>query len=240
MAEIMGKVTGYSRGRCGSVQLMDPKKGIIAATGVVGQGPPIAVGAALANKVKAHGKIVVVFFGDGATNNGMFFESLNCAAYLKLPLIFVCENNGYSTSVKTAQTMANTQIAQKARSLGVPARSVDGTNVKLVFQAMTQLLGRARQNSEPGFLECRTVRLLGHTVADGAPSRYRTSEEIQSIQLKCPLMALRGKLLSAKFVTRERLQLLEGEVELEILKAVKFAKRSKSPPSADLFKNLYA
>ena len=238
--EILGKKTGYSKGRSGSVQLMNPESGVIASSGIVAQGLPIAVGAALANKMRANKRIVVVFFGDGATNNGVFFESLNCAAYLKLPLIFVCENNGLATSVRTEQTMANVNIHEKAKALGVQSQCVDGMDVEKVYTTVRQMAKKARADLVPFFLECKTRRLLGHTVADRFGAKIESKISPNFLAERDPLQLLKDKLIRSKLATKKALEKINTkDVLMKLDQALESSMKETPSESSDAFTSLF-
>jgi acetoin:2,6-dichlorophenolindophenol oxidoreductase subunit alpha len=166
MAEIMGKKTGYCRGKGGSMHIADFNLGILGANGIVGGGIPLAVGAALAMKRKGGSGVAVSFFGDGASNQGSFHESANLSAVWKLPVVFVCENNGYGISVSQARHQAIQDVSLRASSYGMPGRTVEGNDVLAVCEAALEAVSRARRGEGPTLLECKTYRLGGHHVGD--------------------------------------------------------------------------
>ncbi|MDH5441859.1 MAG: thiamine pyrophosphate-dependent dehydrogenase E1 component subunit alpha, partial [Candidatus Bathyarchaeota archaeon] len=177
MAELLGKKTGYCKGKGGSMHVADASVGILGATAVVGSGIPIAVGAGLSCKMRKTDQVVACFFGDGASNNGTFHESLNMAAIWKLPIVFVCENNLYAMGTRISNVTAIDNIAQRAIAYGMPGVTVDGNDAVAVFQAARGAVERARKGEGPTLLECQTYRHKGHSRFD--PATYRPQEEVE-------------------------------------------------------------
>ena len=178
MAELMGRETGYCRGRGGSMHISDITKGNLGANAIVGGSIPISAGAALACKYQNNGHVAVSFFGDGATNEGTFHETLNMASLWKLPVIFVCENNGYGISTPMWQSVSVGRISERAKAYGIPGVTVDGDDVEAIDEAFAEALERAKAGEGPTLLECVTHRWFGHWLGD--PQVYRTAEEINS------------------------------------------------------------
>jgi acetoin:2,6-dichlorophenolindophenol oxidoreductase subunit alpha len=187
MAELLAKETGYCRGRGGSMHIADVARGNLGANGIVGGGIPIAVGAALAQQVQRTGRVVVCFFGDGATNEGAFHEAANLAAIWRLPVVLVCENNVYGMSMSTERSMAVPTIAERAAAYGFPGIRVDGNDVEAVHDAATAAVGRARAGEGPTLLECLTYRWKGHSKSD--KNLYRSREEIAEWRADDPIAA---------------------------------------------------
>ena len=211
MAELMGKETGYCKGRGGSMHIAEvEKQNNLGSTGIVGGNQPPAVGAALAEKFKKSGKVVISFFGDGSCNTGTFHESMNMAATLKVPLVAVIENNLYGMSVPfsgspvegTRCASSIEDIAERAAAYDVPAMIVDGMDVLAVYLAVKKAVERARQESLMTMIECKTYRWYGHSRSD--PREYRTKAEEKAWHDRDPIIVLRGKLASEGFCTRSR------------------------------------
>lgn len=241
MAEIMGKRTGYCKGKAGSMHIADMDLGILGANGIVGGGFTIAVGAGLSSKLFKQGRVSVCFFGDGASNEGAFHEALNLASVWKLPVIFVCENNLYGISVSQARHQAITDIADRAIGYGMPGEVVDGMDVLKVFEAMQQAVARARNGEGPTLLECKTYRFLGHNVGDpGDGLIYRSREEMEEWKTRCPIKQLKEHLLDNGFMTETEINDLEEEVIKEVSEAVEFAINSPYPEPEELTEDLYA
>lgn len=238
MAELLGKETGYCRGRGGSMHIADLETGNLGANGVVGGGIPIAVGAALTCKMKKNGRVTLCFFGDGASNTGVFHESINLAAVWKLPVVFVVENNmyGMSTSVKKACSVEN--IADRGKAYNIPGYVVDGNDVEAVYETVKKAVDDARAGRGPSLVECKTYRWKGHSKSDA--NVYRTKEEIKSWMKKCPIKRYREKLLEEGIATEVELKEVEAKVEKAIAEAEEFAKASPEPKVEDVLDGIYA
>lgn len=226
LAELMGKEDGYCRGRGGSMHIADVDAGNLGANAIVGGGIPIAVGAALASKMQNNGKVAISFFGDGATNEGIFHESLNLAAVWKLPVVFVCENNGYGISVPQWQSTAVKDISVRAKAYDIPGVTVDGNDVEAIAKEAKKAIDRARKGEGPTLIECKTYRIYGHWTGD--PTPYRTREEVEEWKKKDPIKRLR-KVLEKDGVKAEELDKLEQDAADAIAKAVEFALNSPEP-----------
>lgn len=245
MAELMGKETGYCNGRGGSMHIADVSKGNLGSTGIVGGNIPNAVGAALAEKYKKTGAVVLSFFGDGATNTGAFHEAMNMASVLHVPLVAVIENNLYGMSVpfhkksvEHAGCAANIEdIAVRAAAYGVPAMIVDGQDVVAVYTAMKQAVDHARSQHELVMVECKTYRWYGHSRSD--PRVYRTKEEEKMWKERDPINILRAKLLDEKIATEQELEAIRAQAEKTIQAATDFAMKSPDPDPKDLAKDVY-
>jgi len=193
MAEILGKKTGYCKGKGGSMHIADFKVGMLGATAVVGAGIPIAMGAGLSIKLRGTDQVVACFFGEGASNQGTFHEGINMAAIWKLPVIFVCENNLYAMGTRQSRVMLIENIADRAASYGIPGVTVDGNDVLAVYEAAREAVERARRGEGPTLIECKTYRHKGHSRVD--PAKYRPKEEVEEWLRKDPIKRLREKLL---------------------------------------------
>ena len=176
MAELMGKATGYCNGKGGSMHICDLDLNMLGANGIVGGGVPIAVGAGFANAYRGDGRVSVVFFGDGSTNIGAFHEAANMAAALRLPVVFVCENNEYGEYTRREQTMAITDIVERAAAYGMPGSIVDGMDAVAVYEATLEAVGRARRGEGPYFVECKTYRYYNHHGVQTLGAKYRSDE----------------------------------------------------------------
>lgn len=238
MAEILGKKTGYNKGRGGSMHIMDTSKGILGANGIVGAGIPIATGAAFAAKYKKSKGVAVSFMGDGATNEGTFHESVNMAAIWNLPCIYVIENNLYGMYTCIDDICNTPDVAVRAQAYNIPGVVVDGMDVIAVYEAVTEAANRAREGKGPTVIECKTYRWYGHHAGD--PALYRKPDEKEEWMAKCPVKTLRAELLKAEIAEENEIKKLENEVEEEIKAAVKYAQDSEYPDAADAFNNVYA
>ncbi|MFB2553687.1 thiamine pyrophosphate-dependent dehydrogenase E1 component subunit alpha [Ensifer soli] len=237
-AEFFGKTTGYCAGRGGSMHIADVTTGNLGANGIVGGGLPIAVGAALTAKRLKTGKVVVSFFGDGANNEGAFHEALNMAAVWKLPVIFVCENNGYGMSTSTARSTAVANIADRASAYAMPGTIVDGNVLSDVAEASHAAVERARRGEGPSLIECKTYRHRGHSKSDR--NRYRTKDEIDDwMTNRDPIIRYEAQLAEFGIATRAELDAVRASVAKEIAEAIEFAKASPAPETADLTNFVY-
>lgn len=237
MAELMGKATGYCKGRGGSMHIADLSKGNLGANAIVGGGIPIAAGAALACKMQNNGHVSVSFFGDGASNEGTFHESLNMAAIWKLPVIFVCENNLYGISVPTWQSTSVKDISVRAAAYDMPGVTVDGNDVEAIDEAFHAAYTRAVSGQGPTLIECKTYRFMGHWTGD--PQPYRTREEVEEWKQKCPIKRYRAKLLEQGLFSPDELDAIERAAAEEAEKAADFALNSPEPDPAHLLDDVY-
>ncbi len=238
-AELFGKTTGYCKGRGGSMHINDLSIGMLGANGIVGGGIPHAVGAAFAAVYKGQDSVAVPFFGDGATNIGVFHESANLAAVMGLPVLFVCENNGYAEFTPQDRHMLLKDVADRAASYGMPGEIVDGMDVVAVYLAAQRLVERARQGGGPALLEAKTYRFYDHQGVKGLRIPYRTQDEIDSWKERDAITALELRLVKAGLAEDEALQAVWSDTRDEIEQAIKFAEDSPDPDPADLLDNVY-
>lgn len=236
-AEFFGKENGYCKGRGGSMHIADPTKGNLGANGIVGGGIPIAVGAALSAKKRGTDQVVVSFFGDGANNEGAFHEALNMASVWKLPVIFVCENNGYGMSTSTKRSTAVANVADRAVAYAMPGVTVDGNNFAEVAEASHEATQRARRGNGPTLIECKTYRIRGHSRSDR--NRYRTKEEIESWMERDPIKLFEADMLQYGLLNQTEIDAIRLLVEGEMEAAIAFAKDSPSPSIGDLTRDVY-
>lgn len=236
-AEFFGKEDGYCRGRGGSMHIADVEKGNLGANGIVGGGLPIAVGAALTAKRLDTGTVTVCFFGDGANNEGAFHEALNMAAVWKLPVVFVCENNGYGMSTSTARSTAVAQVADRAASYNIPGVTVDGNDFSATAEAVDAAVARARAGDGPSLVENMTYRWRGHSKSDR--NRYRTKEEISDWMARDPIKRMSDLLVAHGVMTEDDVAALEEETDQLIQDAIAFAKASPAPAVADATRFVY-
>ncbi|NMD06462.1 MAG: thiamine pyrophosphate-dependent dehydrogenase E1 component subunit alpha [Phyllobacteriaceae bacterium] len=235
-AEFFGKEEGYCRGRGGSMHIADPSTGNLGANGIVGGGLPLATGAALAIKQRKGKDVAVCFFGDGASNEGAFHESLNFAAVWKLPVIFVCENNQYGMSVSTERSMAVKDVATRAVAYSMPGVIVDGNSVADVNEAMMTAAERARNGEGPSLIECKTYRTKGHSRSDR--NRYRSKEEIEAWKGKDPIPMFEKELEAHGIANSSEIESLRAEVEKEIQAAFEFATTGTNPAPDSLLRGV--
>lgn len=237
MAELMGKETGLCKGRGGSMHIADMSVGILGANGIVGGGIPIAIGGGLAAKYKKTNQVSVSFFGDGASNEGTFHESLNLASLWKLPVIFVCENNGFGLSVPTWQSTSVKDIADRGAGYNMPGIVVDGNDVFAIYEAMEKAIKRAKAGEGPTLLECKTYRWMGHWLGD--PQPYRTREETAAWIIKCPIKRLKRYITEKNIASDQELNRIEENAIEAIEEAAKFAFSSAFPDPDTLLENVF-
>jgi pyruvate dehydrogenase E1 component alpha subunit len=236
MAEMFGKAEGCSRGRGGSMHLFDKETGFYGGHAIVAGGIPVAVGLGLAEQALGKTGISVCFFGEGATAEGEFHEALNLAALWKVPVLFVCENNGYAMGTALERFESQTNLCQHAKSYGVPAESVDGMDIMAVNEATRRLVDVCQ--SGPQFLECRTYRFRGHSMFDS--ESYRTSSEVESWKLRGPIRSLSEHLVSEGLLRKGEREEIEERVASEIADAVAFAEAADIEPVEDLERDVYS
>ena len=233
MAEILGKGTGYSKGKGGSMHIMAMDKGILGANGIVGGGIPIALGAAYSAKLQNNGKVAISFFGDSASNEGTFHESLNMAAAWDLPIVFIIENNFYGISVDIRSVTKEHQLSKRAVGYGIPGITIDGNDVFAVYEETRKAVDRARSGQGPALIECLTYRWQGHHVGD--PAVYRPEEEVAAWRAKDPIARLEAlKLLSSK-----EFEDIRTTVDAEIAEACAFAEDSPYPDISEAYTDVF-
>ncbi len=241
MAELFAKKTGSNKGRGGSLHVSTPDVGSLGAEGIVGSGIPVAVGAALAAKLRLTNQIVVSFFGDGAADHGFFHEGLNFASVMKVPVIFICENNLYAIGTSAEQSRCITDIADRATSYGIPGVVVDGNDVIAVYEVVEQAVKRARQGDGPTLIECKTYRWRGHAEGDVKLGlKYRTREEMEEWKQKCPIKRMIDTLLRDGVLTDFEVERLREDVINQINKAIDYANKSPFPEPEDMLKGVFA
>jgi TPP-dependent pyruvate/acetoin dehydrogenase alpha subunit len=241
MAELMGKETGICKGRGGSMHLADNTVGIIGESAIVGGGIPLATGVGLSAKVRGTDQVCLCFFGDGAVNQGTFHESLNMASLWKLPVIYLCENNGYALTTSLESSHGQPNIAKRAEGYGMRGIAVDGQDVRVVYAAASDAVGRARGGQGPTLIEAKTYRFDEHEVGLVVPGKpYRTAEEVQhQTTHRDPILLYRQELLDTGFSEAE-LGAIEADVTAAVLEAIQFAEESPLPNPATLHDYLYS
>ena len=233
MAEILGKATGYSKGKGGSMHIMAMDKGILGANGIVGGEITIATGSAYASKYMGTDEVTVCFFGDSASNEGTFHESINMAAAWDLPIVYVVENNLYGISVDIRRVTKEYHIAKRAAGYGIEGITIDGNDVFKVYEEAQKAVEKARKGGGPTIIECMTYRWQGHHVGD--PGLYRPEEEVEEWKAKEPLKILEDK----KLLTDEEIAEIKEMVEKEIQEACKFAEESPYPDMAEAYTDVF-
>ncbi|MFL5807824.1 MAG: thiamine pyrophosphate-dependent dehydrogenase E1 component subunit alpha [Roseiflexaceae bacterium] len=237
MAEIYGKATGACKGKGGSMHIADVGKGMLGANGIVGGGPPLACGAGLTAKVKGTDQVTICFFGDGASNQGTTLEGMNLAGIWKLPVIFVCENNGYAETTAPQYSVSGHDIAARARGFGMPGIAVDGLDLFAVYEAAGEAIGRARRGDGPTIIEAQTYRYYGHIEGDAVS--YRSRDEEERYRSRDCLARFRTAVLEQELLTEAELDAIDQRALAAIEDAVRFAHESPYPTASDLLTDVY-
>jgi pyruvate dehydrogenase E1 component alpha subunit len=239
MAEVMGHIDGYCRGKGGSMHIADFGVGMLGAGGVVGGMIGIAAGAALSIKLRNSDQVVVCFFGDGAANQGLLFETMNMAALWQLPVIYLCENNQFGEYTPWQKVTAARRLASLGDPFNIPGHAVDGMDVLAVYEATRSAVERARKGQGPSLIEAITYRYRGHHMGDVKPT-YRTEEEVEDWKRRDPIQRLRARLLEEDIASEEEIIALEEEVARAVDEAVEFGKNSPLPPIEEVSEHVYA
>jgi pyruvate dehydrogenase E1 component alpha subunit len=241
MAELLGRKTGYCKGKGGSMHIADFDGGNLGANGIVGGGFPIATGAGIGIQNRGTDQVAVCFFGDGAANQGTFHESLNLAALWKLPVLYVCENNQYALSTPLRESAGLPELSERARGYGIPGIRVDGNDVLAVYAAAGEAVRRARAGEGPTLLDCLTYRFFGHFTGDpGKGITYRSKAEMDEWLARCPIARLRRQLLAEGTLTEEAAQAVEARVETTIAAAAQFGLDSPWPSPEEAIEDVFA
>jgi pyruvate dehydrogenase E1 component alpha subunit len=237
MAEMYGKIEGCSRGRGGSMHLFCAERRLYGGNAIVGGGLPIAVGLALADKLRGLPRVSACFFGEGAVAEGAFHESMNLASLWHLPVLFVCENNLYAMGTALARSQAETRVERKAESHGIRSEVVDGMDV-LAVEAAARSAVEAVRSGEPRFLVCQTYRFRPHSMFD--PELYRTKDEVETWKKRCPIATFIERLRDADRITQADVDKIEADVRAEIARAIAFAEAGTWEPVDDLLRDVIA
>ena len=237
-AEIAGRVDGTCKGKGGPMHLTHPETGVMVTTGIVGSSMPIANGLAWAAKLDGSKQVTVAYFGDGASNIGAFHEALNMASVMKLPVIFVCQNNGFAEHTRLENGTSVDFIAKRAASYTMPGFTVDGNDPFDMFAHAHAAIERARAGEGPTLLECKTFRFMGHVFGDD--DKYMTKEEKQAALDADPLPAFRQKLIDTGVASEEQLAELQAKIEAEVEDAIDFGMNSPFPDVAELRRDVFA
>jgi acetoin:2,6-dichlorophenolindophenol oxidoreductase subunit alpha len=241
MAELLGKRTGVNKGKGGSMHLADFSVGSVGETSIVGSGIPVAAGAALGAKMQGTDRVCLCFFGDGASNEGTFHEGLNLAAIWKLPVIYLCENNGYAVTTPASVTVAVRNIADRAKAYDIPGVVVDGQDPIAVYEVVSEAVKRARAGRGPSLVEAKTYRYREH--AEGALlealAGYRSQDELNQWKQRDPIVLFRERLIHDGILTELGITQVDSEVQTEVEAAVSFARESPYPSPEEAFEGLY-
>ena len=237
MAELYGKITGCARGKGGSMHLFSKERNLLGGHGIVGGQIPIGTGAAFANRYLGGKGVTLTFFGDGASVQGTFHESVNLAALWNIPNIFICENNQYGMGTAANRAVANTNIADQAAGYGIKGYTIDGLNVITVFNEMKKIIAEVRKTSQPVIVDMKTYRFKGHSVSDAG--LYRSKKELQSYLDNDCILKFVSEMKKQSWINDEKYKELDKEIKEEIKDAVEFAKNSPFPPIDELTKHVY-
>ena len=242
MAELLGKSTGYCHGKGGSMHLADFSIGILGESGILASALPVAVGAALGSKMQGNDRVVISFFGDGASNEGACHEAMNLASIWKLPVIFLCENNQYAVTTSFRDTVAVENISDRASAYNMPGVLVDGQDVMAVYEAAREAVARGRAGQGPTLLEARTYRYEDHSEGMNRILRepYRTEEEVDMWRERDPITLHTRNLIDQGIASANEIDSLQAEVSEAIESALEFARQSPYPEPEDLFTDMYA
>jgi TPP-dependent pyruvate/acetoin dehydrogenase alpha subunit len=237
MAELLGRQRGYCRGKGGSMHIANIEIGMLGANGIVGAGPPLACGAALSAQIRGTDQVCISFFGDGASNQGTFHESLNLASIWKLPVIFIAENNLYAETTLQKHHMNVRSIAERGAAYGMHSEEVDGNDLISVYTSVHRAVKRAREGMGPSLIECLTYRLRGHSEND--EGSYRTKEEFEEWEKKDPIPRFREKLVEMKVMDEDEADSIEKECIKEVEEALRFAEGCPHPKPGELYEDVY-
>jgi len=231
MAELLGKVTGYCKGRGGSMHIADTELKMLGAKGIVGGGRRISIGAGFGAKMRGEGEVVLCFFGDGASNNGVFHEALNMTEIFKLPVVYNCENNLYAISMCSLDSVACKDIGKRACAYDIPGHIIEGSDPVEVYNTVKKAVKHARDGKGPSLIEAKTYRFYGHHPND--PAEYRTKEEAEYYKKeKDPLINFKKVMIKEKIITKKEIEKMENNIVEEVENAVDFAHKSPEPELA--------
>jgi pyruvate dehydrogenase E1 component alpha subunit len=239
MAELYGKATGVSKGKGGSMHLFDVSRHFMGGYAIVGGHLPLAAGIAFAIKYRKADQVVLCFFGEGSVPNGVFHETMNMASLWRLPVVFICENNRFGMGTPVERASALYDIAYAAKGYNMPFHHVDGMNVLDVYQNMTKIVDAVRTAKRPIFVEARTYRYMGHSMADPAHGHYRTKEEIDEQKKRDAILILQQQLLKEKLLDEGKIKKIEEEVKRIVMESVDFAEKSPEPALSSMYEDIY-
>jgi TPP-dependent pyruvate/acetoin dehydrogenase alpha subunit len=238
LAEMLGKRSGYCRGKGGSMHIADFEAGILGANGVVGGSIGIATGASFSIKKRGEKRVVVCFFGDGAINQGLFYECLNMAKIWNLPIIYLCENNLYAISMHSEDSTGQKHLSNRIKGFGVASYTIDGNDVEKLYNSTSDLKNRCLSGEGPFFLECMTYRFGGHSRSDKQP--YRSKDEVDAWKKRDPIDLYVDKLVALNIITGIEYEEMREEVSRELDRALSFAEHDRYPSEHELYRGLYA
>lgn len=238
MAELTGRIGGYSRGKGGSMHMFSVEKNFYGGHGIVGAQVSLGTGIAFANRYRQDGRVCLTYFGDGAANQGQVYESFNMAALWKLPVVYVVENNQYAMGTSVQRSSSETHLCRRGASFNIPGEEVDGMDVLAVLDAGRRAAEKARSGGGPTLLEMKTYRYRGHSMSD--PAKYRTREEVDAIKEKSdPIETLRRRLLEMDAASEDQLKEIDREVREIVAESARFAQESPEPPEHESMMHIY-
>jgi pyruvate dehydrogenase E1 component alpha subunit len=237
MAELLGKVTGCSKGKGGSMHFFDVEKGFLGGHAIVGSHIPLAAGVAFAIKYRGEDRVCICYFGDGAMNQGAVHEALNMAALWKLPVIYVVENNKYAMGTSLERSSALPDLTMRgATPYGIPGHSIDGNDIELMAQTTREAVARARAGDGPSFIDAKTYRFKGHSISD--PAKYRLKEELESAVRNDPIVVYQNVLKERGWIDQDAIDRLAESVKQEVDESIEFAEASEQPPVDALYEDI--
>jgi pyruvate dehydrogenase E1 component alpha subunit len=237
MAELYGKITGCSKGKGGSMHMFSKEHNFFGGHGIVGGQIPLGAGIAFADRYRGGKQITVCFFGDGAARQGALHETFNMAMMWKLPVVFVCENNGYAMGTSVERTTNVLDIYKIGAAYDMPSKPVDGMKCETVHEAIAEAAEKARNGEGPTLLEIRTYRYRGHSMSD--PAKYRTKEEVEEYKQKDPIEVVKAFIIKNNWQTEAELEAIEEKVMATVLDAVEYSENSPFPSADELYKDIY-
>ena len=238
LAELFGKKTGYCGGKGGSMHIVDVDLGILGANGIVGAGIPIAAGSAWASKIMGDDRVTLCYFGDSASNQGTFHEAVNMAAAWDLPVVFLCENNGYGVSVPIKKVTNTPTISVRAKAYDIPGETVDGEDILAVYEAVKKAVARARSGKGPSIVETKVYRWWGHYCGD--PANYRPKSYLEDAHAKDPIVTFHKRLVAEKVASSKELEAIDQAMTAEIAAAYEFADQSAYPDVSEALTDVYS
>lgn len=237
MAELTGRIGGFSKGKGGSMHMFSVEKNFYGGHGIVGANVPLGTGMAFAQKYKKTSDITMVYFGDGASNQGQVYESFNMASLWHLPVIYIIENNEYAMGTSTKRHAADTELFRRGEAFGIPGIQVDGMDVLKVYEAAKKVIDHVRSGKGPMLMEIKTYRYRGHSMSD--PAKYRTKEEVEQYkEQRDPIENFRTKIVAEKLFDDAALKKIEDEIKAQIKDAEEFAKTSPEPDASELWTDI--
>ena len=237
LAELYGRSTGLCKGKGGSMHIADMDKGMLGANGIVGAGGPLACGSGLTTKVLGTDEVTVCFFGDGASEQGTIHESMNLASIWKLPVVFICENNGYAEATPSIYHCAAGEICARAAAYDIPGLAIDGTDVIAVYEASGEAIARAKRGEGPSLIEARAFRYYGHFVGDA--QTYKTRQEVEDYKARDPIAVFKRRVIEHHLISEDEIAKIDARVKEMIDDAVRFAEKSPNPVQEECLTDVY-